>query len=151
MGRDKDMNLTIPDQFQSLYDLKKTQDPDFVYNMVPFKKSDVDAVDKLVSMSRGRSTVSTDRDWTLLSDVITFFSNRWPREWKQFVDVIPDIRHSRGRGGYSESRETKYVGALPPRLMKMIKIIFPQQQFDKEFVNLLVKRYKIFKVGGELN
>jgi hypothetical protein len=45
----------------------------------------------------------------------------------------------------------KYVGALPNRLERLIKVIFPYQHWNKEFVNKLVKRFKIFKVGGENN
>lgn len=143
--------LIAPDPFVPLYKYEKTVNPDKYLVWKQYKKSDVQAVDKLVDMAKGRTTVSTESDWVLLGEVIEFYTERWPQEWREFVSSIPDIRHTRGEGGYSESKEMKYVGAFPLRLNKIIKIVFPKQQFDKKFVNKFVKRFRIFKVGGELN
>jgi len=146
------MNTIItPDQYEALYKYEKTVNPTANLVWKQYKKNDVQAVDRLVQLSRGRMSVTNETDWVVLEGVIKFFAERWPNEWDKFTKTIPDIRQTRGQGGYSKSKETKYVGAFPLRLNKIIKIAFPLQQFDKTFVNKFVKRFKIFKVGGEFN
>lgn len=117
-----------------------------------FKRGDVEAVDRLVELSHGhRDVVKTDEDWRVLEELIKFYVYRWPDEWKQFKATVPEIRETRRAGGYSQSKEIKYMGALPPRLERLIKRIFPMQQYDKKFTTKLFNKFTVFKVGGEGN
>ena len=144
-------NLVVPDQFQSLYDFQESIDPSFNYHLVQMKKADVKAVDYLLEQVGFRNAVTTHEDWQALEKVLSFYWKQWPEDAKQFKDAIPGIRSSKGAGGYSQSRETRHVGSIPDRLMRLIKIVFPDQQWDKEFSNKFVRRYKIFDVGGQTN
>ena len=114
-----------------------------------YKKEDVEAVDYLVKIAHGkRTTVSTLKDWEIVAKLFEFWTRKWPHEWNEFGESIKDIRATRAKkDGKSKSGEIKYVGALPPRFMKLIKIIFPEQQFNKKFVYQLTSRIKIIKVG----
>lgn len=115
---------------------------------IPVHKNDIQAIDQLVKIGRGRQTITSDSDWMVVAKIFEFWTRRWPQEWQEFGSTIKDIRETRlNKQGMSESGDTKYVGALPLRLMKIIQIIFPLQQFNKKFVNNLVKRIKIIKVG----
>lgn len=145
------MSLVTIDERESVYRARQLVDPSFSYVLREVKREHVNAVDRLVASIGNRETVSTESDWVALEQVIRFYCDRWPDDFRQFSDTIPDIRHSRRAGGYSRTGEIKYVGALPFRLERLIKICFPMQQFDKEFVYKLVKRIKLLKVGGEQN
>ena len=142
------MNLVTPDPYRSVYDYKSMEEPGFAYGFVPIEKWKVDSINGIIKELSGTDVVKTERDWNAVAQLVVFFIRTFPEEWKQFRDTIPDIRETRREGGYSRSKEIKYVGALPFRLERMIKICFPYQQFNKEFVYKFVKRFKIFQVGG---
>lgn len=147
----KRMNLTIPDPYESAYQAQKLMDPSFTFQMKPFKKKDVTAVDVLIKEIGPRETVTTESDWQALERVVKFYIERWPHDFKEFSDSISTIRQSRNAGGYSESKEIKYVAALPYKLERLIKNFFPLQQYDKDFVYKLSNKIKLLKVGGEQN
>ena len=116
--------------------------------VTPVIKQDLDAVDYLVKIGRGRTSVKTANDWAVVGNIFEFWTRKWPYEWREFASTIKDIRVTRrSKTGKSASGGIKYVGALPPRFMRLIKVIFPYQQFDKKFVNKLVNNVKITKVG----
>ena len=114
-----------------------------------FQKRDVEDANYLVRISHGkRDLVKSLKDWEIIAKLFEFWTRRWSEEWQEFSKTIIDIRATRARkDGLSRTREIKYVGALPPRFMRLIKAIFPQQQFDKKFVYALTNRIKIIKVG----
>jgi hypothetical protein len=117
--------------------------------MRPFLRADVQAVDKLIELAKGyRDVVKSEEDWRLVEIIFQFFMQRWPKEFHEFYSAIPSIRSTRRDKGYSKSKEIKYVGALPYRFERLVKVIFPYQAFDKKFANKLVKRIPLLKVGG---
>jgi hypothetical protein len=140
-------DLVTVDPFTPLYTYEKMKDPSKHLVIRAFKKSLVMGVDRLVELARGRDSISTDSDWMVLERVVEFYANEWPEEWAEFVKTIPDIRATRNEKGLSVSKEIKYVGAIPPRLERLIKVVFPHQVWDKKFLYSLVRRFKIFKVS----
>ncbi len=151
-GRDE-MTDTIEqlDPFMPLYVQKKMEDPNNRFVLRQFRSDDVMFFDKMIQLTQGKTKVVTTQDWDNLREVVTYFAKRWPEEFSEFRKTMEDIRHSRNTGGYSKSREIKYVGALPPRLERIIKKLYIEQEMDKKFMNLLVKKMPVFKVGGENN
>lgn len=145
------MSLTIPDPYESAYQAQKLMDPSFTFELKPFKKRDVNAVDSLIKEIGPRETVTSESDWQALEKVVKFYIERWPNDFKEFADSIPSIRQSRNAGGYSDSKEIRYVAALPYKLERLIKNFFPLQQYDKDFVYKLASRIKLLKIGGEQN
>lgn len=144
--------LVSTDPYMSLYAYEKAENPDQVMVMRAFRKRDVEDVERLIEISKGnRETVKTDDDWNVLANVIVFYIQRWPDEWMEFRKTIPEIRNTRNtrKGhGYSDSGEIKYLAAIPFRLERLIKAIFPYQHYDKKFSNQFIKRFKVFQVGG---
>ena len=115
---------------------------------IPIHKNDLQYIDHLVKIGSGRQSVKSESDWLVISKIFEYWTRRWPNEWQEFGSTIKDIRATRlNKQGMSASGDTKYVGALPLRLMKLIQIIFPFQQFNKKFVNQLVNKINIVKVG----
>jgi len=140
--------LIKPDQFLAHYIYEKQTNPDARIVMRSYQKRVVSTIDHIVELSHGdRDVVSTENDWGIVEELLKFFANQWPHEFNEFKASIPDIRSTRNDGGYSKSKEIKYVMAVPPRLERMIRVIFPMQQWDKKFVNKFVKRLPMFKVG----
>ncbi len=144
------------DPFMPMYVHEKLNNPSQRIMLRAFQKKDVEAVDYLVRISQGANpAVETLNDWGILSKVFEFWTRRWPHEWHEFVTSIKEIRATRARkDGYSKQKGrsgVRYLGALPPRLMRLIKIVFPQQQWDREFTEKFTNNIKITKVGEKLD
>jgi len=144
------MKIIKPDTFTPFYILEKQRHPDKKLWWLQVRQKDLDDVDKLVALSHGnRDTVQSPQDWDIIEELLKFFVTRWPREWEEFAKVIPQIKGTRRTGGYSKSKEMMYLASLPPRFERLIKAVFPLQQFNKDFIYKLVNKFKVFKVGGE--
>lgn len=140
------------DPYLGVYVYEKNTNPKAPLVWKRFKKKHVDSVDRLVELTRGnRETVTSLKDWEIVGEILKFFAEEWPDEFVSFKSSIPEIRSSRRSDGYSESREIRYLAALPPRFERMIKWAFPLQQFDKKFTNKLIKKFPVFKVAGVNN
>lgn len=134
------------------YATHKALHPDERIMLRAFRQRDIKDVDRLIEISKGnREDVKTESDWNVVANLVVFYIQRWPQEWEEFRRTIPDIRQTRGAGGYSASKEIKYVGAIPLRLERIIKAIFPQNQFSKKFLYQFIRRFKVFQVGGVQN
>lgn len=141
-----------PDPYLSAYVYEKQTNPSAPIVWRQFEKSAVEDVDHLVELAQGsRQTVTTDKDWQVVEEILKFYYRRWPYEYNEFVNSVKEIRETRKKSGYSSSKEILYVGALPPRFERIVKTIFPLQQFNKKFIWKMVRKFKIFKVGGEGN
>lgn len=144
--------ILTEDPYESLYAFERMLNPEQQFQRRLFRKRDVQDVDKLIEISKGnRDEVKTDDDWNVVANIIVFYIQRWPNEWTEFRSTMPDIRQTRGRGGYSGSKEIKYVAAIPLRLERLIKSIFPHNQFNKKFSYEFIRRFKAFQVGGVQN
>ena len=111
-------------------------------------KSDIEAIDYLIKISKGAKSVKTASAWGVVAKVFEFWTRRWPNEWNEFASSIKDIKATRLRkDGKSKGGGIKYIGALPLRFERLIKAVFPEQKFDKKFVYKLVKNIEIIKVG----
>lgn len=140
------------DPYLAHYVYEKDTNPNAPIVWRQYRKSLVDKVDHIVELARGnRETIATLKDWEIVGEILKFFAEEWPDEFNSFKASIPDIRSSRRADGYSESREVKYIAALPPRFERMIKSIFPSQQFDKKFIYKLIRKFPVFRVAGVSN
>jgi protein-tyrosine-phosphatase len=140
------------DPFIVQYAYEKETRPETPLVWRQFKREDVDAVDRLVELAHGhREEIVTQSDWEVFGSLFNFWASKWPMEYQEFKKEIKNIRQSRKKEGYSESREILYVGTLPARLMRIVKAIFPRQQFNKKFVWKMIKKFPLFKVTKEGN
>lgn len=142
------MSIIKPDPYLAPYIYEKETNPDAVIVLKQYEKRIVDRINHIVELAHGeRDTITSENDWKVFEELLVFFKEEWSNEFNQFRESASDIRQAKGEG-YSKSREILHVGSIPPRLMKLVKAIFPSQQWDKKFVNKLVKRFPLFKVGG---
>jgi hypothetical protein len=141
--------IQLPDPYIDHYIYEKATNPKSHIVWKQYRKSMVERTDRIIELAHGqRDVVKSQSDWTVVGELLNFWAEEYPQEYQEFRKSIPDIRGSRNDGGYSKTREIKYLGALPPRFMKMIRVIFPFQQFDKSFMYKMIKRFPLFKVGG---
>jgi len=146
------MRIVKPDPFIAQYVYEKQTHPEKTLVWRQFKEEDVQAIDKIVELSHGeRTEIKSQKDWEIFTELLGFYQKRWPEEFIQFIETIKEIRSSRKRSAYSDSKEILYVGSIPLRFMKIIKAIFPDQQFNKKFIWNMVRRFPIFKVTKEGN
>ncbi len=139
-----------PDPHLARYVFEKQQNPDRKLWWLAVKRRDLEDVDRLVEISHGnRESIKTSQDWQVLDELLKFFAYRWPTEFKDFIEAMPKIKESRNPGGYSKNKEMMYLAALPPRLEGLIKTLFPLQEFNKDFMYKLIRKYRIFRVGGK--
>ena len=145
-------DIQTVDQFLPHYVYEKQTNPDKKLYWRAFKKEDVRDVDRLVELAHGnRETVKSQKDWEIFGSLLSFYAGRWPQEFEEFKQTIKEVRSSRKKGGYSDSKEILYVGTLPLRFMKIVRAIFPMQEFNKKFIWNMVKRFPLFKVTKEGN
>jgi hypothetical protein len=141
--------LDTVDPYISHYVYEKMTDPTANIVWKQYEKRLVDKTNRIIELAHGeRDAIKSQSDWAVVGELLKFWYEEYPMEYQEFKSSVLDARRSRNADGYSSTREIKFVGAIPPRFMKMIKVIFPFQQFDKAFVNKLVKRFPMFKVGG---
>lgn len=142
-------NIQTLDPYMAHYVFEKQKDPNAPIVWRRFQKKMVDQVDHIVELARGnRETVTTESDWVIVGELLKFFAENWKEEFEDFKAQIPDIRRSRNNNGMSASGEIKFVAVLPPRFERIIKSIFPFQQFDKKFISKLIMKFPVFRVGG---
>lgn len=140
-------NIIRPDQYIDHYIYEKETNPDAQIVVRAFQRKMVEQVDRIVELAHGqRDFVTSESDWRVVEELFAFFAKEWPQEYTEFKSAMSDIRRLKGVG-YSKDKEILHTGSIPPRLMKMVKAIFPAQQWDKTFVNKLVRKYPLFKVG----
>jgi hypothetical protein len=141
--------LDTVDPYVQHYVYEKMADPTAHIVWKQYEKRLVDKTNRIIELAHGeRDVVKSMSDWTVVGELLKFWYEEYPLEYQEFKSSVIDARRSRNSDGYSTTREIKYVGALPPRFMKMIQVIFPFQQFDKAFISKLIKRFPMFKVGG---
>lgn len=141
------MDIQTVDPYLPHYVYEKSVHPDQPLVWKQFRKKDVTDVDRIVALSQGkRDLVKSMKDWEVVGELLEFYSERWPQEFAEFRSAMPDIRATRRPGAKSKSGEMMYVGAIPPRFMRIMQAVFPLQQFDKKFVWKLVRRIPLFKV-----
>jgi hypothetical protein len=144
--------LDTIDPYLSFYTYEKSKNPDKRMVWLQFRADVIKDIDRLLELAHGkREDVKTANDWEVLDELFKFFVNRWPKEFVSFKESVELIRRTRNPGGKSNSKEIMYLGALPSRLERLIKTMFPNQKFDKPFMYKLVKRYKLLKVYKENN
>lgn len=113
-----------------------------------FRTDDVSAVDHLIKITKGAHTIEGERGWAIVGKAFEWWTRRWPEEWEEFLESVEAIRQTRlNKEGMSISGEIKYVGALPWRFERILRVLFPMQQFDKEFIYKLIDKIKVTRVG----
>ena len=119
-------------------------------------RKDIEAIDYILRIAGNRTDVRTIDDWGVVAKLLEFYSRQWPHEWAEYVQQVKDIRATRARkDGYSREKGrsgVRYLAAIPQgHFPKLFKIIFPEQTWDREFVEKFVRNIQISRVGEKID
>lgn len=115
----------------------------------PFEKELVFFIDNLLEMHKKRGSptqVSSESDWDTLSYIIKGFTVLYPQLAKDFFDNMTRWRQLSASHGVSREGEARVQHQLevPEKIHGMIKIVYPDQKWDKKFVAKFARRFSSF-------
>jgi hypothetical protein len=118
-------------------------------------------VEAVMSLTQDRMPpikVDTDKDWKAIDLIITFYIDQYPEQWASFKADADLYRRSLKNeyGLISTDTKENYTNMrttvqFPNDLVvqRLIKAVFPDQQFDRPFNQAFVRRYPAF-AGGKI-
>jgi len=122
-----------------------------------------DLADAVVKLGKGRGgpnvQVSTESDWQVIAGLVDLYANTFRQEWKEFVKTNRLVAsHQRTRHGLLGDKATKkggeaqirQLGQWPFELEVMIKTIWPDQKFTKEFYRKFMDRIPVFRTAEKI-
>jgi len=115
---------------------------------VPYERSLVQIVDFLVKKAKpcGKKVVK-EYDWTVVKLVIETWQAFYPKESTYFYKSMKKWWENSKRLGVSKEKGGAMIQhklEIPQKLYELILAIFPEQKWDKKFVNKFAKRFKLF-------
>lgn len=120
---------------------------------VPFPRKVVQAVDYLIEFAKGNGSntkrVETERDWETMAVIFTVWAKLYPKHYKVFLRSQERLKeNAKNKFAWVGSGDFDFQHALevPQKLFQMIKIIFPDQKWDKDFVSKFSRKMPVFKV-----
>ncbi len=122
------------------------------YLKVPTEK--LKMVDKIVELRKGRPTfVDGDKDWEVIWELFVLWYTEYPEHYEEFQRSIQELRDNLKR----KDAITKEGGAMiqhqlevPEMFHRMVKICYPDQQWDRKFVRELSRRIPVLKVADKI-
>jgi len=133
-------------------------DEGHIYKVVPRWQNDF--ANALVKIGRGRggtsARVNTEADWRVVEDIVRLYAKAFPTTWREFLRSNRIIRQNqRTEFGLLGDRETKkggeaqirQLGQWPFDLERFIKVIYPNQPFDKRFIREFMRRLPAFRTS----
>lgn len=105
----------------------------------------VEFVDRIIPMSNHRSP------WEVIDEMITFWASKNPVQYKSFIIEVKEKKLSRSNqyGGATSSGQ-RYMLDVPHDLLVMIRVVYPDMEFDKKFFREFAKRFKQFAVVDKI-
>lgn len=131
-------------------------DPMRGIDMVPFPMPLVDAIDALILFARENGSggsVQSERDWKTMEKIIEVWGTLYPDHAKIFIQdqkkkwsgLLNDYAASEEKG----TTMRQHI-EMPQKLHQMIKIIFPEQVWDKKFLMKFAYKLPIFRAYKKL-
>ena len=115
---------------------------------VPYEGFLVQTIDALVKLAKPcGKIIKTEYDWTVLEQTIRVWQTLYPQESEMFYKSMKKWWANTKRLGVSKEKGGAMVQhklEVPQKLYQMIEAIFPNQKWDKKFVEKFAKRFRIF-------
>lgn len=117
---------------------------------VSFNKQTVDWIDSLIEFQKkhgSNSKISGEGDWLVLEYMYKGLSTLYPDQMKLFEDSMKFHRSMNkfGKGVTKEKNAmVQHKIEIPQVFYHFLKILYPFQQLDRDFVNKLEKRFPQF-------
>jgi hypothetical protein len=122
------------------------------YLKVPTHK--LNKVDAIMELRKGRPTfVDGDKDWDVIIKLFELWVDEYPEDYETFKDSIALIRSELN----NSNAIAKEGGAMmqhqlevPEMFHMMVKIVYPDQVWDRKFVKGLALKLPILKVADKI-
>lgn len=123
------------------------------YETILFPSRTIKAVDHLVKLAKHttpKGRVESPNDWRILKETILVWSKYYPEDFTQFTESAKQLKraHQFNKGIAKGDGEAliQHQLEIPEKLYHMIMSMFPNQNFDKEFVQKFMKELPLFDV-----
>ena len=119
----------------------------------PFRKEIVDAVDAIVLAAKKNGSyskrVETQADWKTMTTIVRVYATIFESDYRDFIKNLKKTKESL-KTEHAHDKEGEAIVqhqlSVPQMLYILIKVIFPDQKWDKDFVARFSRRYDQFKV-----
>lgn len=129
-----------------------TNDIELGYLQVPTEK--LNKVDRIMELRRGRPTfVDGDQDWVVLVELFKLWADEYPDQFQEFANSISIIKSElNNKNAIAKDGEAMMQHQLevPEMFYKMVKIVYPDQVWDRKFVKGLARNIPIMKVADKI-
>ena len=119
--------------------------------------------DAVVKLGHGRGGpnvfVETDTDWQVIAGIVDLYATVFPGEWKAFLRSNKLIKsHQADKFGLLKDKSTRkggevqlrQLGQWPFELETLIRVICPDQRFDRKFIRGFMGRLPVFKTAEKI-
>jgi len=117
-------------------------------DQIPYESQLVSAVDALVKVAKPcGKTVTKEYDWKVIEKIIKMWQVLYPEESEYFNKSMQTWRSHTKKSGIAKGKGGAMIQhklEMPQKLHGLIMAIFPDQKWDKKFVNKFAKRFKLF-------
>jgi len=123
-------------------------------HMEPFERPLVDFVDKLIEVAKKNDSsgrIRWKQDWETVAFIYLGFKSLYPISCRDFEKKMHEWQGSIQRHGILKEGEAMIQHQLevPRPFYMMFNTIFPDQQWDKKFVQDLSKHLPQFRASGD--
>ena len=116
--------------------------------MVPYETELVQVVDAIIKLAKGRGKrVTGEKDWDVIEKVIRMWQTLYPQESKFFYDSMKKWRVNSKPSGINREKGGAMIQhklEVPQKLYQLIEAVYPDQKWDKRFVEKFAKRFELF-------
>lgn len=124
---------------------------DLHVDYIPYERSIVEFTDKLIEMNKmhgSHLSVEGDGDWKTIEFMYKGFKIMYPKSAHDFEKLMKFTQQKtlKNKGISKEgSAMLEYLLEVPAPLYHMMRVIFPMQAWNKEFVQLFKKHFPQMK------
>lgn len=112
---------------------------------------------EVVAAAHGRGgpgwQIETEEDWQVVDKICSIYARHFPKDVKEFLRINQVIRMNQAdkygrikdattsKGGETQMRQ---LGQWPLELERLLKVIWPDQKFNKKFIREFFLRFPLF-------
>lgn len=123
---------------------------------VPYERYLVRFIDALLNVAKkngSKSRVETSFDWNTIEFMYKGWRILFPQTAESFEKHMNDVRHHSNTVGTAKEKggaEVQYQLELPRPLHDMMKVIFPDQKWDKKFIQSFIKHFPTLRAAEKI-
>ncbi len=123
---------------------------------IPYERYYVQFIDSLLNVAKkngSKSRVETSFDWNTVEFMYKGWRILFPQTAESFEKHMSEVRHHSNTVGTAKEKggaEVQYQLELPRPLHDMMKVIFPDQVWDKKFIQSFIKHFPTLRAAEKI-